>query len=136
MDRVIKFRGKSSSKDENHKWLFGGATGTGNNFIVDVTVDGYLCRGIFCPIIPETFGQFTGYKDVDGKEIYEGDIIQNAEFPGDIEKVSMVDGCWSATEISNRPEILDLHWVLSYDSYKVIGNIHDNPELLGGGNDD
>ena len=132
--RKIKFRGKSSSKDENHMWIFGGATGTGNNFIVDVTIDGYLCRGIFCPIIPETFGEFTGFYDCDGKEIYEGDIIQRQKNPERIYKVVMREGNWSV--IFDGDDYNDLYLILASAPHKVTGNIFDNPELLGGGKDD
>lgn len=69
----------------------------------------------------DTVGQFTGLTDKDGKRIFEGDIVS---FNYDISSVEMTDGCWG----------LDDGGTLLYDleELKVIGNIHDNPELMEG----
>ena len=81
----------------------------------------------FCKsnINPETIGQFTGVTDKAGKEIYEGDIVQFFKMRL---KVS-----WSDTTCSfileNDEMLLDL---TEHNSRvcEIIGNIHDNPELL------
>lgn len=83
--------------------------------------------------------QYTGLKDKNDKEIYEGDIIQE-----EINlNTKMTDGtfkykvfwneemlCWSLEHIGNE-SIRDDLWECN-SSVEVIGNIHENPELLEG----
>lgn len=74
-------------------------------------------------VIPETVGQFTGLTDKNGKEIYEGDIVskqdQNDDFSGNV-------------IFENGGFIVDVgyRWIPRWNEIEVIGNIHDNPELL------
>ena len=62
--------------------------------------------------------QYTGLHDKNGKEIYEGDIISTGRWSG---KVFMRIGCWY---VENYAELGYLQ------SPEIIGNIHENPELL------
>lgn len=116
--RVIRFRAKEFLSGN---WIFASAYDQDNgNFIIG--------HANFA-IIDETVGEFTGFKDIDGNEIYEGDIIQNDAHPEIIEVVEMIGGCWSSVNLEREAD--DLAWSLSMAPYKVIGNVHDNPELLG-----
>lgn len=86
-------------------------------------------------IEPETIGQYTGLTDKNGKKIFEGDIVVDT-WSEDKWIVTFDDGTfWGknvgayATEYLG--ELCDLN-EKGFGGVIVIGNIHDNPELLGG----
>ena len=77
---------------------------------------------------PETVGQYTGMTDINGNKIFEGDICQHrSEYSGNIviSVVTYTDGQFLAMPDDNSGFNLS-------DKLEIIGNIHDNPELLGG----
>ena len=85
-------------------------------------------------VYTDTVGQFTGLTDKNGKKIFEGDICRNTR-TGEIVSVkwhgTMAGFVWSKRK--ENGSIYDFGELFrSYDKYEVIGNIHDNPELLGG----
>ena len=79
------------------------------------------------------FMQYTGIKDYDGKEIYEGDIVEKEimESLFDDSKligvVEMIEGCWCIENTKKR--VAKGLWSET-DINRVIGNIYENPELL------
>ena len=132
--REILFRGKQTDKD---KWVYGvpvKATSKDESEILIIesvfACDEYLCRGCeFTPVIPSSVGQYTGLTDKNGKKIFEGDILK---YGNNIGCVVYGNGCFAIQDIhsQNHPAI-DL--VMVGFEVEIIGNIHDNPELLKGG---
>ena len=155
--REILFRGK---RKDNGEWIEGyycncvKAVGMETIPSIQQTNDNSL---YFREVIPESVGQYTGLTDKNGKKIFEGDIIRYAdegeyrcyleslECPEDYESVSFND-LWTIDEVVYGINIgypaFDLNnheWEINglsclNDSgqyfYEVIGNIHDNPELM------
>lgn len=112
--REILFRGK---RTDDKKWVFGDLEHNGNH--VPKFVDGYT-------VDPETVGQFTGLTDKNGKKIFEGDICKDSL--GIIFAVEWdnANGRFLGFTIGDR----SISYVGKEPSVEVIGNIHDNPELL------
>ena len=84
----------------------------------------------------ETVGQYTGLDDKNGKEIYEGDVVYCQTKYGKAKAIiKFIDGKFAAywNSALTHPEIG--HHIACYEinkRFEVIGNIYDNPELLGG----
>lgn len=140
--REILFRGK---RTDNGKWTYG--------YLFCIWERTYLCWGTtnnvpnMKEVIPETVGQFTGLTDKNGKKIFEGDIVKLTDDYNDFEwKAVVVFGnpggayCWgwNFLPIDGYKGTTDiLMWVEmeATGAYcEIIGNIHDNPELMKGGN--
>ena len=129
--REIRFRGK---RVDNGEWVYGYYVQQG------LCTNGYLCEhGIMEPhcyaieVDPATVGQFTGLKDSAGVDIYVGDIVHSSFTSMNV----LVEFGWYEEEESRHygyhAEGCQLGegmngciWPL------IVGNIHDNPELIGG----
>lgn len=104
---------------------------------VDIT-DGYtdILGFNIVEVIPETVGQFTGLTDKNKKEIFEGDIVRYGDT---IHKVvfEQRNGTAYFGMVYSEIETLPFGHYQDLRQIEVIGNIHDNPELIsGGGNAD
>lgn len=126
--RQIKFRGKDLLKGE---WRYGylHLPNGGENLMIQV--NNHESFGV----IPETIGQYTGLKDKNGKEIYEGDIIgcHNPKIKHLIfynEKQGRFMAALNGDIENDYTSVCGLDDSRWNASKEVIGNIHDNPELI------
>lgn len=146
--REILFRGK---RTDNGEWVEGFYLYTKEN-THPVIIDMKCCSHI---IDPETVGQYTGLTDKNGVKIFEGDIVKFVHDGKFIESKDSIFGIeQEASYIRNyKIEYVNtfvqcgwrfingsIHFpckqsTLSTHDCEVIGNIHDNPELLKGGDD-
>lgn len=72
------------------------------------------------------FQQYTGLKDKNGKEIFEGDVLEDKW--GYRFSVFFEDGCYK-TDSEDFEKVNERQ--INYHNLKVIGNVYENPELLG-----
>lgn len=72
-----------------------------------------------------TLMQFTGLKDKNGKEIYEGDLLRDRLKPKEVYTVEYRDYCFCLKEVPNSIWLGALHGTM-----EVIGNIYENKDLL------
>lgn len=138
--RVILFRGK---RTDNGEWAYGVPTkdNHGEMVMVESTFEceEYNCCGANCLYVDEnTVGQYTGLTDKNGTKIFEGDILGITNCDPDysyITKVYLecntlcvdVEGQdYDYTSIGFANDI----WSDECDEVEILGNIHDNPELL------
>lgn len=120
--RTIKFRGK---RLDNGEWVIG--------YLVKMWREWHILNSdnvnTAYPVDPATVGQFTGLKDNNGREIYEGDVIKwNDKYPP---KVILWFAC--QFDVGNDSCSMPLLALKDKCPIEIIGNIHDNPELLKGG---
>ena len=135
--REIKFRGKSDDD-----WVYGHLLKVDEwhqaeheHFDYFIQTDNIKYEEYECWYITNnnTIGQYTGLKDKNGVEIYEGDIVKEDGYYGNgsifpvVKKIQWKESysCWLRGEY----ERLTPKNIKKYN-IEVIGNIYDNPELL------
>lgn len=120
--RTIKFRGK---RVDNGEWVTGYVLFSKDNseaVIAKLTDTESVCENVD----PNTVGQFTGLLDKNGKEIFEGDVVDFDNYLQGRSYVEFDSGCFRVAS-PNYTTTLTYH--VSLHTH-IIGNIHDNPELL------
>ena len=148
--REILFRGK---RTDNGEWIEGFYSAEEYNpyigkieYIPRIQIIG---KCVSLGVIPETVGQYTGLTDKNGKRIFEGDIVKCTDTINDFEFNAVVEfgnpngeynWGYQLKFISGEESNFDiLCWVDMKETgayIEIIGNIHDNPGLLEGGEGD
>ena len=128
--RKILFRGKRET--HLHEWVYGDFyRDMGAWCIIQADKDGE--NNTHFLVIPETVGQYAGLKDKNGKRIFEGDIVKLTHTLG--KETGVIQ--WSEKEcafmlVKKTGCLMSLAHVSEFpECVEVIGNIHDNPELMG-----
>ena len=138
--KEVKFRGK---RIDNDNWIYGLIVKTSFNwYILKKGSDGFYDD---CKVELKTIGQYTGLKDKNEQEIYEGDILQ-LESPkrhytggyiagkyelGDTVIVSFKEGNF-IDEWTEKPLHERIYGIVHRKiEHEVVGNIYENPDLLG-----
>lgn len=121
--REILFRGK---RVDNGEWIT-------SNSIMQTNYSGTFLwyEGCWREVISETGGQYTGLPDKNGKKIFEGDIIicdtSMYRHVTRTVKYSENASCYYIKALNSSND-----YMFNCDNILIIGNIHDNPELLEG----
>ena len=129
--REILFRGK---RLDNGEWVEGYLYITHNGeHEISIYNDEVNIERWTHEVDPSTVGQYTGLTDKNGNRIWEGDILRSCYdnlYPYDesIEVVKWFLNGWHIQQGEYPPDAMDGDGVMPYS--EVIGNIHDNPELL------
>lgn len=148
--REILFRGKRRNGEWVHGFLTVDDSEIPNQFVIDYLIPHKSCYGQ-TEIDPETVGQFTGLTDKNGKKIFEGDILEFEDCgetgyeykegfyftnravvawrhsAWEFGKFMYHDSCVLEEMYSSREDFIEI-----FNHSEIIGNIHDNPELLKG----
>ena len=134
--REILFRGK---RKDNGEGVYGYYEFYNGGHYINVQTDrvnsgGYPIRE-FIEVIPETVGQYTGLTDKNGKKIFEGDFFRIDEdvkmtfkiYDGEVLYERGGFHIDTSNLLNSLNSIADIYGALRGE---VIGNIHDNPNLL------
>lgn len=136
--REILFRGK---RLDNGEWVYGS--------LIKVTIKGQTAYLIFgdnfafdgkevkalkhACVDPDTVGQYTGFTDKNGKKIFEGDIVEDGRDYNEEDGYGVVEWNDGAFEVISEGNWSGTFYTNYYGyEFEVIGNIHDNPDLLKG----
>ncbi len=123
---------KSNAEAFNNVWVKGNLIHFGEHYYIHplanaVKVQNELGRLVVMhEVDPSTLGECTGFRDDNGKPIFEGDIVEAYKFGSDkfVDCITFREGCfwygnWNFVE-----------FLCKFCDYELVGNMYDNPELL------
>ena len=126
--REILFRGK---RTDNGEWVEGcGIIATENwvsIFTVIDDIDENSSEVNEIEVIPETVGQYTGLSDKNGDKIFDSDVVDILTENEEVGIITYDEGCFY---VKADGFSVDFRNNINGNDLLVIGNIHDNPELL------
>lgn len=135
--REILFRGKRTDNVKwNGEWVEGYVAQSGGTFII---CDNGLTYGGFemFEVAPDTVGQYTGLTDKNGVKIFEWDVVKTKKYGKNVGYSNVND--YDIFVVVYEPAMFRLvnhnrgfNCVGKRTDFEVIGNIYDNPELIGG----
>jgi uncharacterized phage protein (TIGR01671 family) len=128
--REILFRGK---RIDNGEWLCGNLTVWDDG---EASIDQEPTEGsLLYAVVPQTVGQYTGLTDKNGKKMFEGDVVAGAVHWLEMMKNGVITfryGSFGLVWYRGCVEQFNPFTSMCNVEYEVVGNIHDNPELLEG----
>ena len=136
--REILFRGKTDKGEwvQGQLLHFKASVGIGEPAIIIESCEWdnsnkWFNLGKRAKVIPETIGQYTGLTDKNGTKIFEGDIVKYGYTINKVVFEHRNDTAYFGVAMDDA-ETWHFCYLTNAACMEVIGNIHDNPELLGG----
>lgn len=125
-NRKIQFRGRRKNSNE---WVVGYLIGT--DVIVGKIVEwdsDYFCTEFWYKVDPETVGESTDIKDMEGNIAFEDDIVEGEEGKRFLVRWGINSNGFIAKSTEVHSNVYSSYHLIP--KTKIVGNIHDNPELF------
>ena len=131
--REIKFRGMNMEG----QWVYGYL---GKDWDNDVSITTNFDSDVLCSceykVFPESVGQYTGLKDKNGREIYEGDLLQHPN--GVIAEIKYLDDLAAFVAVYVQNDNIEMDYLDKeiISKCKIVWNRYENKQLLEGINNE